>query len=96
MEKRYVQYINYWYKWFTKYLDTTSNNIANANSYGFKKSRAEFADLYTNSVFTSSKTATGMGTNTTTVAQQFTYKVHYQVILVITLIWQLAVMVSLC
>lgn len=54
-----------------KYLDTTSNNIANANSYGFKKSRAEFADLYTNSVFTSSKTATGMGTNTTTVAQQF-------------------------
>lgn len=38
-----------------KYLDTTSNNIANANSYGFKKSRAEFADLYTNSVFTSSK-----------------------------------------
>lgn len=54
-----------------KYLDTTSNNIANANSYGFKKSRAEFADLYTNSVFTSTKTATGMGVTTTTVAQQF-------------------------
>ncbi|MGN0915481.1 MAG: flagellar hook protein FlgE [Succinivibrio sp.] len=55
-----------------KYLDTTSNNIANSNSYGFKKSRAEFADLYCNSVFTSSKTATGMGTTTTNVAQQFT------------------------
>lgn len=55
-----------------KYLDTTSNNIANANSYGFKKSRAEFADIYANSVFTSAKTATGMGVTTTTVAQQFT------------------------
>ncbi|MGN1282025.1 MAG: flagellar hook protein FlgE [Succinivibrio sp.] len=55
-----------------KYLDTTSNNIANSNSYGFKKSRAEFADIYSNSVFTSSKTATGMGATTTTVAQQFT------------------------
>lgn len=54
-----------------KYLDTTSNNIANANSYGFKKSRAEFADLYANTVFTSTKTATGMGVTTTTVAQQF-------------------------
>lgn len=54
-----------------KYLDTTSNNIANANSYGFKKSRAEFADIYANSVFTSAKTATGMGVTTTTVAQQF-------------------------
>ena len=55
-----------------KYLDTTSNNIANANSYGFKKSRAEFADIYANSVFASAKTATGMGVTTTTVAQQFT------------------------
>ena len=54
-----------------KYLDTTSNNIANANSYGFKRSRAEFADLYCNSVFASTKTATGMGVTTTTVAQQF-------------------------
>lgn len=54
-----------------KYLDVTSNNISNANSYGFKKSRAEFADIYSNSVFTSSKTATGLGTLTTTVAQQF-------------------------
>lgn len=54
-----------------KYLDTTSNNIANANSYGFKRSRAEFADIYCNSVFTNSKTATGMGVTNTTVAQQF-------------------------
>jgi len=54
-----------------KYLDTTSNNIANANSYGFKRSRAEFADIYCNTVFTSVKTATGMGTTTSVVAQQF-------------------------
>ena len=34
-----------------KFLDTTSNNIANVNSYGFKRSRAEFADIYTNTGF---------------------------------------------
>lgn len=54
-----------------KYLDVTSNNISNSNSYGFKKSRAEFADIYSNTVFTNSKTATGMGVITSTVAQQF-------------------------
>ncbi len=54
-----------------KYLDVTSNNISNANSYGFKKSRAEFADIYSSNVFTSTKTATGMGVLTSTVAQQF-------------------------
>ena len=54
------------------YLDTTSNNIANVNTYGFKSSRAEFADVYSNSVFTSSATSTGLGTLTTTVSQQFT------------------------
>ena len=50
-----------------KYLDVTSNNISNSNSYGFKKSRAEFADIYSNTIFTSTKTATGMGTITSTV-----------------------------
>ena len=34
-----------------KYLDVTSNNISNSNSYGFKKSRAEFADIYSNTIF---------------------------------------------
>ena len=29
-----------------KHIDVTSNNISNTNSYGFKKSRAEFADVY--------------------------------------------------
>lgn len=54
-----------------KFLDTTSNNIANANTIGFKYSRAEFADIYTNSVFANSKTAVGLGAVTSTIAQQF-------------------------
>ncbi len=54
-----------------KHIDVTSNNIANTNSYGFKKSRAEFADVYANSVFTNSKTNAGMGVQNTVVSQQF-------------------------
>lgn len=54
-----------------KYLDVTSNNIANANTYGFKESRAEFADVYSTSVFTSSKTTVGMGSINSCVSQQF-------------------------
>ena len=54
-----------------KYLDVTSNNIANANTIGFKRSRAEFADVYSSSVFTNSKTAVGMGSQATSVSQQF-------------------------
>ncbi|MGN8851910.1 flagellar hook protein FlgE [Anaerobiospirillum succiniciproducens] len=54
-----------------KHIDVTSNNISNTNSYGFKKSRAEFADVYANSVFTNSKTNSGMGVHNTVVSQQF-------------------------
>lgn len=54
-----------------KHLDVTSNNIANANSYGFKKSRAEFADIYSSSLFANSKTTAGMGVQNTCVSQQF-------------------------
>ncbi len=54
-----------------KHIDVTSNNISNTNSYGFKKSRAEFADVYANSVFTNSKTNSGMGVQNTVVSQQF-------------------------
>ncbi len=52
-------------------LNTTSNNIANANTYGFKESRAEFADVYSNSLFTNAKTAPGQGVQASNVAQQF-------------------------
>ncbi|WP_321283618.1 flagellar hook protein FlgE [uncultured Vibrio sp.] len=52
-------------------LNTTSNNIANANTYGFKESRAEFADVYSNSLFTNAKTTPGGGAQAGQVAQQF-------------------------
>ncbi|WP_149981582.1 flagellar hook protein FlgE [Pseudoalteromonas rhizosphaerae] len=54
-----------------KDLDVTANNIANVNTYGFKESRAEFADVYSSSVFSSGKTKNGDGVQTASVAQQF-------------------------
>lgn len=54
-----------------KDLNTTANNIANVNSIGFKESRAEFADVYANSIFANGKTAVGGGATTSQVAQQF-------------------------
>jgi flagellar hook protein FlgE len=55
----------------SKDLSVTSNNIANANSTGFKKSRSEFGDIYAVSAFGASKTATGQGTATQIVRQVF-------------------------
>lgn len=52
-------------------LNTTSNNIANANTFGFKESRAEFGDVYSNSIFTNAKTTPGGGTQANMVSQQF-------------------------
>ncbi|MDD2840786.1 MAG: flagellar hook protein FlgE [Tolumonas sp.] len=54
-----------------KDLDVTGNNIANTSSIGFKKSRAEFADVFSNSVFANTKTQVGSGVNTAAVSQQF-------------------------
>ncbi|MBH0038085.1 flagellar hook protein FlgE [Pseudoalteromonas sp. SWN166] len=54
-----------------KDLDVTANNIANVNTTGFKESRAEFADVYASSVFSSGKTKNGDGVQTAMVAQQF-------------------------
>lgn len=53
-------------------LQTTGNNIANANTTGFKKSRAEFADVYATSLGGVAKTQAGSGVKVTEVAQQFT------------------------
>lgn len=53
-------------------LDTSSNNIANVNTTGFKGSRAEFADVYASSLFTNSRTKVGDGVQTSRIAQQFT------------------------
>lgn len=54
-----------------KDLDVTSNNIANVATTGFKKSRAEFGDVYTNSVFSNSRTTVGSGVQTESVSQLF-------------------------
>lgn len=54
-----------------KDLDVTANNIANVNTTGFKESRAEFADVYATSIFSSGRTKVGDGVTTSRVAQQF-------------------------
>jgi flagellar hook protein FlgE len=48
-------------------LQVTSNNIANANTNGFKSSRAEFADVYAGDV-----SGIGNGVRLADVNQQFT------------------------
>ena len=48
-------------------LQVIGNNIANANTTGFKESRAEFADVYNSQ----GKTQPGAGVRVTEVAQQF-------------------------
>ena len=52
-------------------LDVIGNNIANANTYGAKSARAEFADMYANAIGGTSNTI-GIGTTVAAVAQQFT------------------------
>jgi flagellar hook protein FlgE len=52
-------------------LNITSNNIANANTSGFKQSRAEFADVFAVSAYGLSSNAVGTGARLQRVAQQF-------------------------
>ncbi|OJB55366.1 flagellar hook protein FlgE, partial [Burkholderia ubonensis] len=52
-------------------LDVIGNNIANANTVGFKSSTAQFADMYANSVATSVNTQIGIGTRISSVQQSF-------------------------
>lgn len=56
----------------SKNLEIIGNNIANANTYGSKMSRAEFADVYAAALNGSGTNAIGIGTNLQSVAQQFT------------------------
>jgi flagellar hook protein FlgE len=53
-------------------LSVTGNNIANANTTGFKQSRSEFVDAYASSVGGVSKVQPGSGVKVAEVAQQFT------------------------
>ena len=52
-------------------LDVIGNNIANANTTGFKQGQAQFADVYANSVATAVNTQIGLGTRLAQVQQQF-------------------------
>lgn len=52
-------------------LDVIGNNIANANTVGFKQSRTEFADLVASSIGVTSGSTAGIGVEVATIAQQF-------------------------
>ncbi len=52
-------------------LDVIGNNIANANTVGFKEGQAEFADMYANSVATAVNNQVGIGSQMSEVQQQF-------------------------
>ena len=54
----------------SKNLEIIGNNIANANTYGTKVSRAEFADVYAAALNGAGANAVGIGTNMAAVAQQ--------------------------
>ena len=52
-------------------LRVIGNNVSNAGTVGFKESRAEFADIYANSINDVSSAVPGRGVRVTRVAQQF-------------------------
>ena len=56
----------------SKNLEVIGNNIANANTYGSKVARAEFASVYAASLNGAGSNQVGIGTTLQTVAQQFT------------------------
>src|ERR1700739_119708 len=57
----------------SKNLEVIGNNVANANTYGEKSARTEFADMYAAAMTGSSasNTQAGIGVMVATVAQQF-------------------------
>lgn len=55
----------------SKDLNVTGNNIANAGTVGFKRSRAEFADVYAATVLGTGKTQNGSGVMLADVSQLF-------------------------
>lgn len=56
----------------SKNLEIIGNNIANANTFGSKVARAEFADVYAAALNGAGTNQVGIGTTLATVAQQFT------------------------
>jgi flagellar hook protein FlgE len=53
-------------------LSTISNNLANVGSTGFKKSRAQFGDLFASAPTQTTRLIAGQGTRLNGVTQQFT------------------------
>ena len=53
-------------------LDVTANNVANADTVGFKGSRAEFADVFAAGAVNLNTSAVGEGVRLASTAQQFT------------------------
>lgn len=53
-------------------LDVTANNVANADTVGYKQSRAEFADVFAAGAVNLNTSAIGEGVRLSTTAQQFT------------------------
>jgi flagellar hook protein FlgE len=53
-------------------LDVTANNVANADTVGFKESRAEFADVFAAGAVNLNTSQVGEGVRLSTTAQQFT------------------------
>ena len=52
-------------------LSTTANNIANVNTTGFKKSRANFVELFATGLQNVASNATGLGARPSSIQQQF-------------------------
>ena len=52
-------------------LNVISNNIANVSTTGFKKSRSDFADIFSSASIGAVSTAIGSGVNVSKVDQQF-------------------------
>ena len=53
-------------------IASTSNNIANVGTTGFKRSRAEFGDIFETSPLQNASSSIGYGTILKGVKQQFT------------------------
>lgn len=56
----------------TKNLDVIGNNVANANTVGFKKSGAQFGDIFASTIGDSGSKAVGIGASVTAVLPSFT------------------------
>jgi flagellar hook protein FlgE len=56
----------------SKNLEVIGNNIANSSTFGAKASRAEFSDFYAAALNGSTTTGAGIGTQLSSISQQFT------------------------